>query len=270
MENRLKALDQILRWKSFDGLEIEGVLTVPPDGIAQKPYKLILYPHGGPHSRATSGAGFAEQLFAAHGYAVFQPNFRGSTGYGLRFLDADRFDLGGGDMQDMLTGIDYLVREGLVDRNRQFVYGASYGGFTSCWLVGHTHQFCAAVPVCPPTDLNAMWCLSDLPSWTQWEFGGLPWEVSEAMQKHSPLTYASAVRTPTLILHAAQDRRCPLPMGTMFYQALKRRGVEAEMVIYPDEGHTIRQLSHQEDILRRVLEWFHRHDRPFDGVSSVR
>jgi dipeptidyl aminopeptidase/acylaminoacyl peptidase len=260
--DRIIAPDTVIHWKSFDGLEIEGVLTTPPEGVAKKPYPLILYPHGGPHSRASSGADFNTQLFAARGYAVFQPNFRGSSGYGLAFLDADRFDLGGGDMRDILTGIDRLVKEGMIDPDRQFVYGVSYGGFMTCWLVGHTRQFRAAVAQNAVTELNAMWRLSDLQSWTEWEFGGLPWERPEAMSKHSPLTYASAVRTPTLILHSANDRRCPLAMGTMFYRELKRRGVETEMVIYPDEGHPIKQLPHQEDVLRRVLDWFQRHGGP--------
>lgn len=260
MQNRLRAPDRVVRWKSFDDLEIEGILTVPPDKFAQPPYKLIVHPHGGPHHRASSGSSFAVQLFAANGYAVFQPNFRGSTGYGLKFLDANRADFGGGDMRDILTGVDHLVAEGIADADRQFVYGVSYGGYMTSWLVGHTRQFRAAVAQNAVTDLNAMWYLSDLQSWTEWEFGGLPWEVPEAMHRHSPLSYASDVRTPTLILHAANDRRCPLPMGTMFYRALKRYGVETQMVIYPDEGHPIKQLAHQRDVLRRVLDWFQRHD----------
>ena len=82
------------------------------------------------------------------------------------------------------------------------------------------------------------------------------------MHQRSPLTHASKVQTPTLILHAANDRRCPLPMGVMYYRALKESGVETEMVIYPDEGHPIRQLPHMEDVLIRVLDWFARHDVP--------
>jgi dipeptidyl aminopeptidase/acylaminoacyl peptidase len=163
-------------------------------------------------------------------------------------------------MRDILTGIDHLVRQGTVDPRRQFVYGVSYGGYMTCWLVGHTNQFRAAVAQNAVTELGTMYYLSDLRSWIEWEFGGRPWEVPEAMKKHSPLSYASAVRTPTLILHSADDRRCPLPMGLMFYRALECRGVESEMVIYPDEGHLIRQLKHQEDVMRRVLDWFARHD----------
>ncbi|MEA2311016.1 MAG: hypothetical protein QOE28_984, partial [Solirubrobacteraceae bacterium] len=96
--------------------------------------------------------------------------------------------------------------------------------------------------------------------WTEWEFGGLPWESPQALRDHSPLTFASRVKTPTLILHATNDRRCPLPMGQMYYRALQKAGVESQMVIYPDEGHGIKQLPHQADILRRVLDWFEKHD----------
>jgi len=259
---RLRAADEVVKWKSFDGLEIEGVVTIPPASIAKPPFKLLLIPHGGPHHRASSGGGFDTQIFATRGFAVFQPNFRGSTGYGLKFLDADRNDFGGGDMRDILTGIDHLVSRGIADRDRQFVYGVSYGGFMTTWLVGHTAQFRAAVAQNSVTDLNVMWHLSDLQSWTEWDMGGLPWEVVERMREHSPLTYAAKVRTPTLILHSLNDRRCPVAMGKMFYRALKERGVETGMVIYPDEGHGIKQLAHREDVLRRTLEWFEKHDVP--------
>jgi dipeptidyl aminopeptidase/acylaminoacyl peptidase len=262
LRERSVAQGEVVRWKSFDGQEIEGVLTLPPPGApdAKKPYKMVLYPHGGPHGRSAPGFDFTVQVLAAHGYAVFQPNFRGSSGYGQKFIDADRGDFGGGDMRDILTGIERLVSQGAVDPKRQFVYGVSYGGFMTSWLIGHTAQFRAAVPQNAVTDLNTMWGLSDLQSWTEWEFRGRPWEVPQAMRDHSPLTYASRVRTPTLILHAANDRRCPLPMGKMFYRALKNNGVKTEMVIYPNEGHGIKQPPHQEDVLRRVLDWFARHD----------
>ncbi|MGC3971690.1 MAG: prolyl oligopeptidase family serine peptidase [Pirellulales bacterium] len=170
-----------MKWKSSDGLEIEGVLTLPPekDGADHAPYPLIVYPHGGPHSASKPGFNFTVHLFAAYGYAVFQPNFRGTYGYGRQFLDAARFDMGGSDMQDILTGIDMLVARGTVDRHRQFVYGISYGGYTSCRLVTLTNQFRAAAAQNAVTDLHAMWSLSDLQSWTEWEFGGKPWETVE-------------------------------------------------------------------------------------------
>jgi dipeptidyl aminopeptidase/acylaminoacyl peptidase len=262
LQDRIVAQGQVISWKSDDGLEIEGIFTPPTKPDVRQPFPLVLYPHGGPHSRSAVGFDFTVQVLAANGYAVFQPNFRGSAAYGQKFLDADRYDLGGRDMRDILTGIDHLVSQKLIDPQRQFVYGVSYGGFTTSWLIGQTNQFRAAVPQNAVTDLNVMWGLSDIPSWTEWEFGGRPWEVPQGMRDHSPLTHAPKVRTPTLVIHAANDRRCPLPMGLMYHRALQRNGVETQMVIYPDEGHPIKQLPHQEDVLRRVLDWFARHDGP--------
>lgn len=261
LRDRTLAEGRVLRWE-VEGRTVEGLLTVPPASVGKPPYGLIVYPHGGPHSRSAGGFDFVVQLFASRGYAVLQPNFRGSAGYGQAFLDADRGDFGSGDMRDILAGVDGLVRRGQVDRDRQFVYGVSYGGYLACWLVGHTDRFRAAVAQNAVTDLGAMWGLSDLPSWTEWEFGGRPWEAPGAMRAHSPLTYAAGVRTPTLILHAREDRRCPLPMGLMFHRALRAHGVETAMVIYPGEGHAIRQPRHREDVLRRTLGWFRAHDKP--------
>ncbi len=258
LKERALGSSRVITWDNGEGQKIEGILTVPPAGTAKAPYPLLLHPHGGPHSRSAVGFDFTVQLFAAHGYAVFQPNFRGSAGYGQKFIDADRGDFGGGDVRDILSGIDHLVKEKLVDPRRQYVYGTSYGGFLTCWLVGHTRQFRAAVAQNAVTDLNVMWGTSDIPSWTEWEFGGRPWEVPAAMRRHSPLTHAPRVKTPTLVLHARDDRRCPLVMGTMFYRALKACGVPTQMVIYPGEGHGIRQPRHRADVYRRVLAWFER------------
>jgi len=251
---------KVVTWKNED-FSLEGILTLPPEGVGKAPYPLVLYPHGGPHGKSSPGFDFTVQTFAAHGYAVFQPNFRGSTGRGQKFIDADRGDFGGGDMRDILTGIDQLIKDKIVDAERQFVYGISYGGFMTCWLVGHTNQFRAAVPQNAVTDLHMFWALSDIKSWIEWEFGGRPWEVSEKLRKHSPLTYAPQVKTPTLVLHARDDRRCPLPMGRAFYEALKANGVPTEMIIYPDEGHLIRQPRHREDVLKRTLAWFAKFDK---------
>jgi acylaminoacyl-peptidase len=257
LRDRAVSESRVVSWEN-EGLKLEGVLTVPRPEVAKPPYRTLVMPHGGPHSRSTRGFSFVSQVFAARGYLVFEPNFRGSAGYGQAFIDADRFDFGGGDMRDILSGVDHLVREKLADPERQFVYGSSYGGFMTTWLVGHTRQFKSAVAVNAVTDLHVMWGLSDLRSWVEWEFGGRPWEVAAALRRHSPLTYAAEVRTPTLILHARDDRRCPLPMGRMFHRALEQTGVPTELVIYPGEGHPIKQPRHREDMLRRTLAWFDR------------
>jgi dipeptidyl aminopeptidase/acylaminoacyl peptidase len=264
LRERIIAEEQIFTWCHED-LELEGVLTIPPPQVGSAPYPLVVYPHGGPHSRSARGFNFTAQILAANGYLVFQPNFRGSAGYGRLFLDADRYDLGGGDMDDILTGIRALVEQDWVQPERQFLHGSSYGGFMTTWLVGHTEQFAAAVAQNAVTDMYAMWGLSDLQSWTEWELGGRPWEIPLAMRRHSPIMYVDRVVTPTLVLHAREDRRVPIAMGKMFYQSLLARGVPTQMVIYPDEGHGIREPRHQTDVLRRILAWFAEHD---PGVSS--
>src|SRR5262249_20129077 len=105
LKDRLTAESRVVRWEN-EGLKLEGILTTPPEAVARPPYALVVYPHGGPHSRSALGFDFTVQTFAAGGYAVFQPNFRGSSGYGQKFIDADRGDFGGGDMRDILTGVD--------------------------------------------------------------------------------------------------------------------------------------------------------------------
>jgi dipeptidyl aminopeptidase/acylaminoacyl peptidase len=257
LKERVLGEERLIEWTN-DGLQLEGTITVPPQG--KPPFPLVVHPHGGPHSRTVAGFNFTAQILAANGYLVFQPNFRGSSGYGRAFLDANRRDLGGGDMRDILAGVQTLVAQGLADEKRQFVYGVSYGGFMTCWLTGHTKQFAAAVAQNAVTDMNVMWGTSDIQSWTQWELAGFPWEIADAMRSHSPIAYVDRVSTPTLILHSREDRRCPLPMGRMHHQSLVSRGVPTQMVIYPDEGHAIRQPRHQADVLRRVLAWFAEHD----------
>jgi dipeptidyl aminopeptidase/acylaminoacyl peptidase len=253
---RLNAKSERVEWDNGEGMKIDGALITPHPDIAKPPYKLVVNPHGGPHWRASLGVGFNDQVFASHGYAIFKPNFRGSIGYGLSFLDSNRGDLGGGDMRDILSGVDHLVQAGVADKDQLFVYGVSYGGYMTSWLVGQTDRFKAAVAENAVTDLTMMWTLSDLQSWTEWSFGGKPWEVPNTMRQHSPLTHAHKVKTPTLILHSANDRRCPLPMGRAFHQSLLRAGVQTELVIYSNERHSITQPRHRADKLRRILDWF--------------
>jgi dipeptidyl aminopeptidase/acylaminoacyl peptidase len=261
LKERSLGTSKTITWTN-GGLELEGLLTLPPTATgAMAPHKLIVFPHGGPHSRTTRGFNFTAEILAANGYAVFQPNFRGSSGYGQRFIDADRLDLGGEDMRDILASVDKLIADGVADKDRLFVYGVSYGGFMTTWLVGHTDRFRAAVAQNAVTDLNMMWGLSDIPSWTEWEFNGKPWEVPGRMRDHSPLTYADRVKTPTLMLHSRDDRRCPLPMGRAFHAVLRDRGVPTGLVIYPNEGHGIRQPRHVEDVLTRLLAWFEKYGK---------
>jgi dipeptidyl aminopeptidase/acylaminoacyl peptidase len=235
LRERLIAENRVVTWEN-EGQKLEAIVTIPPPGVASAPYKILVYPHGGPHGRSTLGFNLFTQIFAARGYLVFEPNFRGSAGYGQKFIDADRRDFGGGDMRDILSGVDHLVRQKLADPERQFVYGSSYGGFMTSWLVGHTKQFKAAAMQNAVTDLNAMWGLSDLQSWTEWEFRRPSLGNARAHAQAQPDRLHRPGRTPTLVLHAREDRRCPLPMGLMFYRSLERAGCRPRWWSTPGKG----------------------------------
>ncbi|MBI2192960.1 MAG: S9 family peptidase [Planctomycetes bacterium] len=248
---------RLARWKS-DGLAIEGVVVLPPGYRRGRRYPLIVLPHGGPHGRATRGLNLAWHWLAAHGYVLLSPNFRGSTGYGQAFIDADRGDFGGGDFRDLMRGIDHLIDRGIAHPERLGIFGASYGGFMTTWAVGQTRRFKAAVAVCPVTHLQSMFGTTDIKSWTCWELDGRPWENFQDYVRCSPITYAPRVKTPTLLLHGEGDRRVPISQSEEFHAALRACGVRTRFVRYPNEGHGIAQPGHVRDYLMRALDWLRR------------
>ncbi|MGL4462495.1 MAG: SGNH/GDSL hydrolase family protein, partial [Planctomycetia bacterium] len=260
LADRFVGEEQVVAWEN-EQLRLEGILTLPPAEVARPPFPVVVLPHGGPHSRSTLGFSASTQALAGQGYAVFQPNYRGTPGYGKRFLDADRRDLGGGDFRDVTTGVEELVRRRLVDPSRRFIYGSSYGGFLTCWAVGHTRQFRAAAAQNPVTHMDVMWGVSDVQSWTEWEMGAGPWRAAERMRRHSPFAVADQVVTPTLLLVSADDRRVPPASAMMYHQALLFRNVPTALYTYADEGHGLKQPRHAVDALQRTLGWFRRHDR---------
>ncbi len=256
--DRAIAPTHIRRWRAPDGLEIEGMLTLPPTHAPGQRHPLLLNPHGGPHSRSSLGFSAEGQYWAAQGYAVFCPNFRGTMGYGQAFIDADRGDFGGGDFADVMAGVDDLIEAGLADPDRLAIMGTSYGGYLTAWAIGHTDRFKAAVAVEAVTNLQSMYGQTDIQSWVEWEFG-YPWEVLDRLAAHSPMTFVGNVRTPTLIIHGEADRRVPLPQSLELYTSLRRLGVETQLVLYPREGHGIKEPRHRRDLLLRVAEWLGRH-----------
>lgn len=252
---------RVLRWKS-DSYIIEGVLVLPPGFRPGRRYPAIVLPHGGPHGRSTTALNLVWQWLAAQGFVLLAPNFRGTVGYGQAFVDADRADFGGGDFRDLMRGLDQIIARGLADPGRLGILGASYGGFMTTWTIGQTSRFKAAVALCPVTNLHSMFGTTDIKSWTRWEFRGYPWEKFEDYVRCSPITYASSVKTPTLLLHGENDLRVPISQSEEFFSALRACGVTAQFVRYPDEGHGISQPHHVRDYLSRTLQWFQRYLAP--------
>lgn len=249
---------ETLRYKSFDGIEIEALLLKPRGYVEGTKVPLVVMVHGGPTGVWTDSFEPWGQLLAARGYAVFYPNIRGSIGYGHRFVEMNRGDWGGADFKDVMAGVDFLIARGIADPNRLGIGGWSYGGYLAAWAVTQTNRFKAAVSGAGMSDLATEFGTEDGPAYDEW-FYGLPYEKPEGFAKSSPMTYVKNVRTPTLLLHGENDRTDPLAQSQMFYRALKRYGVESEFVVYPREPHGLQEEKHLIDRLNRVVRWFDSH-----------
>jgi len=249
------------RYKSFDGTEIEGELLKPASSKPGTRVPLIILAHGGPVGRWEANFhywGRVGQLLASHGYAVFFPNVRGSTGYGDRFSQMSRGDLGGGDFKDIMAGVDYLIKQGIADPDRLGIGGWSYGGEMSAWAITQTQRFKAAVVGAPVVNQLSELGTEDDPS-GDIDFFGVPYENLALLQRISPITYIKNARTPTLILHGTEDTNNPIGQSKELFQALKYYGVECEFAIYPREPHGFREEKHLIDRMNRILRWYDSH-----------
>ena len=252
-----------IRWRSFDGREIEGLLTYPTGYRPSAPVPLLTILHGGPPSSFTQtftgGVGaYPIAAFASAGFAVLRPNVRGSSGYGREFRYANVRDWGGGDFQDAMAGIDALVQRGVADRERLGVMGWSYGGYLTAFAITQTTRFRAASVGAGITNLVSYVGVADIPGFIGSYFGGEFWDAPKLWQDRSAVFRVKAVTTPTLIQHGENDLRVPISQGYELYTALKRRHVPVTMVVYPRQGHGVGEPRLQLDVMRRNLEWFER------------
>jgi dipeptidyl aminopeptidase/acylaminoacyl peptidase len=262
-----------IHWTSFDGMEIWGLLLTPPGDAPPKSLPLLVYVHGGPNGSITYGVfpqfmhsvgqvePYPVQAMASAGMAVLLPMPRGGMGYGEAGLRMIINSWGEGDYQDIMAGVDHLVKQGLADPDRLGVMGASYGGYMTDWIITQTDRFKAASAMCSISDIADLYYVSDAGDFTR-DYFGLPWEAPDAYAKHSAITYVSRVKTPLLIQHGENDRRIPIMQATKFYKALKDQGKIVEMEIYPRGGHVIYEPDLEQEIMRRNLEWFRRWLRP--------
>lgn len=250
---------ETITWKSADGAEVEGILVYPIGYESGKRYPLVLNIHGGPmgvFQRVFIGKKglYPVAAFASEGYAVLQPNPRGSSGYGKEFRLANYNDWGGGDYEDIMAGVDHVIEIGVADPERMVVMGWSYGGFMTSWIVGHTDRFLAAAAGAAVTNLWSFTGTADIPTFIPDYFDGEPWVSFDKYAKHSPMRYVDKVTTPTLILHGESDLRVPISQSYELFTALKRRGVETEMVVYPRQPHGPTEPKFVLDVMQRHLE----------------
>lgn len=249
---------EVIRWKSSkDGMEIDGILTKPVDFDPSHKYPFLLNPHGGPTGASLLSFNPEEQIMAANGYLVLEPNFRGSTGRGIKFAAANENDWGGGDYKDDMSGVQAVVDKGWADPNRMGAFGWSYGGFMTYWIDTQTDRFKAISPGAGLPDLYSMYSQTDIHRYLTMFFNmKSPWDNFQEYWDHSPMKYVDNVKTPTLILHGIADTRVPIPQAEEFYRALVERHIPVEFVSYPRENHGFVEPRHIQDRYQRYLVFF--------------
>ena len=244
-------------WKGPDGFAEDGIVVYPPNFSRDKKYPLVLLIHSGPTDASTTGFD-PFQLMGSHGYVVFEPNYRGSDNLGSKYQLAIVKDLCDGPGRDIMAGIAALEKQSFIDESRIGVSGWSYGGYMTSCLIGHYHIWKAAVSGAASNSRADAYNLSD--HGVKWRFmaGGSPWkkENAKAYEEQSPITYATAITTPTLILHNTGDPRVPVTNAYAMYHALKDNGVSVKFIAVPVAGHFIDVSPVREsDVLHYWLDW---------------
>jgi dipeptidyl aminopeptidase/acylaminoacyl peptidase len=249
---------EVVRWKSSkDGMEIDGIVIKPVefDGTHKVPF--LLNPHGGPTGASLLSFNPTEQIMAANGYMVLQPNFRGSSGRGEKFATANQNDWGDGDYKDDMSGVQAMVDKGWADPERLGAFGWSYGGYMTMWIDTQTDRFKAISPGAGLPDLYSMYSQTDIHRYMTMFMGmKAPWDNFQEYWDHSPMKFVANVKTPTMILHGQADTRVPIPQSEEFYQALHERHVPVEYVTYPRENHGFVEPRHIQDRWQRYLVFF--------------
>jgi dipeptidyl aminopeptidase/acylaminoacyl peptidase len=256
-------------YTSADGLRIQGWYITPPDFDPSRKYPLQLHIHGGPHSMYNVGFNFAWQEHAANGYVILYTNPRGSTGYGSAFGNMIMRAYPSKDYDDLMAGVDELLKKGFIDERNMFVTGCSGGGVLTAWIVGKTDRFAAASANCPVTDWLSFVGTTDGASW-YYNFEKLPWEDPSEHLRRSPLTYVGNVKTPTMLMTGVNDLRTPMPQTEQFYSALKLLKVPTAMIRFNDEWHGT--TSRPSNFIRTQLYlryWFDKHKRPSISTTTV-
>ena len=242
-----------------DGSRVQGWLIYPEHFDATKKYPMVVEIHGGPAGMRSAGwpsSHFDMSVMAGLGYFVFFPNPRGSYGAGEEFTHANVKDFGGGDLRDVLAGVDAVVKQAPIDESRIGVTGWSYGGYMTMWTVTQTQRFSAAVAGAGIANWHSYYGENSIDEWMIPYFGASVYDDPAVYAKSSPITFIKQVKTPTLVVVGERDGECPAPQSFEFWHALKTIGVPTELVVYPGEGHSFHDAQNRLDVLRRTLAWF--------------
>ena len=248
-----------LHWSS-EGMTIQGWLLYPKDFDPSRRYPMVVSVHGGPSSCYTPAWPFRwNAVLPSRGFFVFLPNPRGSYGFGEAFTQENIKDFGGGDLRDILAGVDEVLKTAPVDGNRLGITGWSYGGYMVMWAVTQTQRFTAAVAGAGIASWQSYYGQNRIDRWMVPFFGASVYEDPQVYAKSSPIEFIQKAKTPTLVLHGDRDSEVPTPQGYEFWHALKTLGVPSELVIYENEGHAITKREHRRDIEQRVAAWFEKY-----------
>ena len=255
---------QEVTWTAPDGWQMQGFLALPPgsSAVSGRPLPLVTIVHGGPTGavRFDYQVGRWARVLADAGLAVFVPNYRGSTGWGLEFAESNIGDMGGADFVDIQSGIDALIAQGIADPARLGICGWSYGGYMTAWAIGQTDRFKAAMAGAAVTDWPSFHGRSYLHTWDRKHFGGSdPYDPAGKHAHFNPMAYVKAVRTPTLILHGELDGDVPVEQAYFLHRALTDLGVETQLVVYPREPHGFSEYAHRLDLFMRLRDWMTSH-----------
>lgn len=262
-EDKLLSHKELVTWETKDGLEIEGVLSLPQDFDSKKKYPLLVVIHGGPtwasfpvHNMIRN---YPIEQFIEKGFIVLEPNYRGSSGYGSKFLTANHRMLGIGDYEDVISGVDMLIEKGFADKERVGVMGWSQGGYISAFCATYSNRFKAISVGAGISNWVTYYVNTDITTFTREYLGANPWKDKEIYEKTSPMTYINSACTPTLIQHGDKDGRVPTPNAFELYRGLKDMGVETELVIFKGMQHGPTKPGLHRAIMEQNLDWFVKH-----------
>jgi len=251
---------EVVRWKSGDGTIIEGVLIKPVDFDAKKKYPLLVVIHGGPTGIDTpviaADRYYPVERFVARGAVVLRPNYRGSAGYGEKFRSLNVRNLGVGDYADVISGVDYLIAQGFVDKDRVASMGWSEGGYISAFITTSSDRFKAVSVGAGISDWMTYYANTDITPFTRQYLQATPWDDPEIYKKTSPISYIARAKTPTLIQQGGADKRVPVADSFELRQALEDKGVPVKLVIYDGFGHPINKPKQQRAVMEENENWF--------------
>ena len=260
---------EVIRWESRDGTEIEGILMLPAE-YQSGVLPLLLHIHGGPAGVFRNSFSASNHVWAGLGYAQLFPNVRGSSGYDDDLLRGNLRDIGSGDYEDLMTGVDELISRGIADPDKLGLRGWSYGGILGGWTITQTDRFKGASVGAMVSDWTSEYGPGFNHDVRLWYIGGTPWDNTDEWRERSALTHVANVTTPTLVLHGINDRTDTEPQSMMFFQALKDQGKITRYIRFPREPHGFQEPRHQRTRDVEEIRWIQKYVRNIEWTPWER